>query len=105
MPPGAPPPSPGRTRIVIADDDRFFVEMLRTALAEHDEFEVVATAGTGEEAIHHVEELKPSLVLLDVAMPVLGGVEATRQIRKLPDPPAVVLITGDEAETTDAAAY
>jgi CheY-like chemotaxis protein len=105
MPPEAPPLSSARTRIVIADDDRFFVEFLRIALAEHDEFEVVATAANGEQAVERVEEFKPSLVLLDVTMPVLDGLEATRRIRLLPDPPAVILITGDDAEADNVAAY
>jgi DNA-binding NarL/FixJ family response regulator len=98
------PPS-GPARIVVADDDHSFVEMLRTALLAHDDFDVVATACNGEEAYECVVELKPSLVLMDVSMPVLDGVEATRRIQSLSDPPAVVLITGEEPESTDAAAY
>jgi DNA-binding NarL/FixJ family response regulator len=100
---GVPPPDP--TRIVIADDDRLFAETLRTALMAHEEFEVVAIAGDGAEAVARVRELRPSLVLMDVTMPVLDGIEATRQIRALPDPPAVVLVTGEEAESVDRRAY
>jgi DNA-binding NarL/FixJ family response regulator len=92
------------TRIVIADDDVFFVEMLRTALLAHEDFEVVGTASNGQEAYDHAVELKPSVVLMDVSMPVLDGVRATRLIHSLVDPPAVVLITG-ETEATDVAAY
>jgi two-component system, NarL family, response regulator EvgA len=99
MPPSAP------TRILIADDDPSFVEMLRTALLAHEDFEVVGTAGNGQEAYDCAVELKPSVVLMDVSMPVLDGVEATRLIHLLDDPPAVVLITGEEAKATDAAAY
>ena len=94
-----------RTRILIADDDRLFAEMLRSALAAHDWFEVVAVVENGERAVAGAGELKPSLVLMDVAMPVLDGIEATRQIRDLPDPPAVVLITGEESEGIDRSAY
>lgn len=93
------------TRIVIADDDVFFVEMLRTALLAHEDFEVVGTACNGQEAYDHAVELKPSVVLMDVSMPVLDGVGATRLIHGLDDPPAVVLITGEAIEATDAAAY
>jgi DNA-binding NarL/FixJ family response regulator len=98
------PPS-ALTRILIVDDDQFFVEMLRTALLDHDDFEVVGTARNGQEAYDLAVELKPSVVLMDVSMPLLDGVEATRLIHGLPTPPAVVLITGDESEAADAAAY
>jgi DNA-binding NarL/FixJ family response regulator len=98
------PPS-ARTRILIADDDARFVEMLRTALLAHDDFEVVGTARNGREAYESAIQLNPSVVLMDVSMPVLGGVEATCLIHALPDPPAVVLITGEDSEATDAAAY
>jgi two-component system, NarL family, response regulator NreC len=98
-------PPAERTRILIADDDRLFAEMLRSALAAHDGFEVVAVVENGERAVAGAGELKPSLVLMDVAMPVLDGIEATRQIRDLPDPPAVVLITGEESEGIDRSAY
>jgi DNA-binding NarL/FixJ family response regulator len=98
------PPS-ALTRILIVDDDQFFVEVLRTALLDHDDFEVVGTARNGQEAYDLAVELKPSVVLMDVSMPLLDGVEATRLIHGLPNPPAVVLITGDESEAADAAAY
>jgi DNA-binding NarL/FixJ family response regulator len=98
------PPS-ALTRILIVDDDPLFVEMLRDALLAYDDFEIVGTAHDGREAYERAVELKPSVVLMDVSMPVLGGVEATRLIQGLEDPPSVVLITGEESEATDAAAY
>jgi DNA-binding NarL/FixJ family response regulator len=98
-------PPAGRTRILIADDDRFFAEMLRSALASHDEFEVVGVVGNGAEAVARTDELKPALVLMDVTMPVLNGIEATRQMRKLVDPPIVVLITGEDGACGDQRAY
>jgi DNA-binding NarL/FixJ family response regulator len=98
-------PQSALTRILIVDDDPSFVEMLRTALLDHEDFDVVGTACNGREAYDCVVELKPSVVLMDVSMPVLDGVEATRLIHNLDDPPAVVLITGEETEATDAAAY
>jgi DNA-binding NarL/FixJ family response regulator len=103
VPADLPPPAP--TRILIADDDVFFVEMLRTAMFDYEDFEVVGTARNGLEAYDCAVELKPSVVLMDVSMPVLDGVEATRLIHGLDDPPAVVLITGEETDAADAAAY
>jgi DNA-binding NarL/FixJ family response regulator len=98
-------PPADRTRILIADDDRLFAEMLRGALASHDEFEVIGIVANGAEAVAGSETLKPSLVLMDVSMPVLDGIEATRQLRELADPPTVVLITGEESAANGKRAY
>jgi DNA-binding NarL/FixJ family response regulator len=94
-----------RTRIVIADDDRQFAEMLQAALTLHEEFEVVAIVGDGAEAVASATELRPELVLMDVAMPKLDGIEATHRIRELPDPPLVILITGQDPRATGENAY
>jgi DNA-binding NarL/FixJ family response regulator len=98
-------PPVDRTRILIADDDRLFAEMLRNALACHDEFDVVSVVENGADAVEGTRALKPSLVLMDVAMPLLDGIEATRLMRDLDDPPTVVLITGEESESNDKRAY
>jgi DNA-binding NarL/FixJ family response regulator len=95
-------PPLGRTRIVIADDDPPFAEMLRTVLSAHDDFDVIGVAGDGAEAVLLAETLRPDLVVMDLAMPIVDGVEATRRIRDLPDPPSVVLITGEDAEVAEA---
>jgi DNA-binding NarL/FixJ family response regulator len=79
--------------------------MLQSTLAEHDQFEVVGTAANGAEAVSLVEELRPALVLMDVAMPVLDGVSAMQEIGSLPAPPAVVLITGEDGEVNAHTAY
>lgn len=105
-----PRPPRDRTRIVIADDDRRFSEELRSSLEAHDAFEVVGIASDGEETMHLVETLKPSLVLMDVAMPGLDGIEATRKMRNMSESPVVVLMTAGEgpdarALEAGAAAY
>jgi DNA-binding NarL/FixJ family response regulator len=91
-------------RIVVADDDRLFAEMVRMQLSSREEVEIVGLAANGEEAVELAEELKPDLVLMDVSMPVLDGVEAARTITAGSDPPAVVLVTGEDGEL-DARAY
>ncbi len=102
---GTREPPADRTRILIADDDRFFAELLRNALASHDEFDVVDLVENGAEAVQSARKLKPGLVLMDVAMPFLDGIEATRQMRELDEPPTVVLITGEESESNGKRAY
>ena len=98
MPPPEGPSPPDRTRIVIADDDRLFAEMLQSALSLHDELDVVGIARDGAEAIELAERLNPDIVLMDWNMPRVDGIEATRTLRELEEPPAVVLISGTDAE-------
>jgi DNA-binding NarL/FixJ family response regulator len=109
LPPGTP--TRDRIRIVLANDDRMFARLLQVRLAAHPDLEVIGIAGNGSEAVALADELAPDIVLMDVSMPVLDGVEATRLIRALPEPPSVVLVTGQEddadlgAYETGAAAY
>jgi DNA-binding NarL/FixJ family response regulator len=98
VPPAAPPN--GHVRIVIAADDRQFSERLRASVEEHEALEVVGIAGDGRQAIRLVDELKPSLVLMDIELPGLGGIEAARRLRERSDSPAVVLMLSD-VEPTD----
>jgi DNA-binding NarL/FixJ family response regulator len=100
----AAPPS-DRTRILIADDDRFFARMLRRALATHDDLDVVGIVDNGAEAVAQAETLKPALVVMDVMMPLLDGIEATREIRNLPAAPTIILITGEDSESSERRAY
>src|SRR2546423_1679762 len=74
-------------RIVIADDDPLFGRMVQAQLSERAEFEVVGLAANGLEAIMLTQELEPDLVLLDVSMPVLDGIDAARIIRQGRRPP------------------
>ena len=70
-----------RTRILLADDHTVVRQGLRRILAEHSDLEVVAEATNGREAVQQGEALKPDLVLMDVSMPELNGVEATRRLK------------------------
>jgi DNA-binding NarL/FixJ family response regulator len=104
MPLAAGMPRHNRLRIVIADDDPMFAALLRARLGGRAGLEVVGLAGDGAEAVALAEQLLPDLLLMDVHMPGVDGIEATRMVRDLPDPPTVVLITGDD-EDADARAY
>jgi DNA-binding NarL/FixJ family response regulator len=91
-------------RIVLADDHTLFRQGLRRVLEEHDGWHVVAEASDGAEAVRLTLEHEPHMVILDVAMPRLNGVEATRQItRRLPDVPVLIVsMYSDDVYITQA---
>ena len=86
-------------RILLADDHTLVRQGLRKVLEERPEWEVVAEAGDGREAVRLAEQHKPDVAIIDIAMPLLNGIEATRQIvRKLPMTRVLVLtMHADEA--------
>jgi DNA-binding NarL/FixJ family response regulator len=69
-------------RIILADDHKILREGLRLILARHPEIEVIAEANTGREALEQTAKLHPDVIVMDIAMPDLNGIEATRQILK-----------------------
>lgn len=88
-----------RYRLLLADDHALFREGLAGIIAAQPDMEVVGEAGDGLEAIIKAEALHPDLVLMDVQMPALGGIEATRQIKeRQPDVIVVMLTVRDDDE-------
>jgi DNA-binding NarL/FixJ family response regulator len=89
-------------RILLADDHTLVRQGLRKVLEERPEWEVVAEAGDGREAVRLAEQLKPDVAIIDVAMPLLNGIETTRQIaRRVPGVRILVLsMYSDEAYVT-----
>src|SRR5215468_5686997 len=86
-------------KILLVDDQPLFREGLRTLLSVHPEFEVVGEAGDGAEALRLARSLRPSVVLMDLQMPVLDGVAATRRLRaQQPECRVIVLTTFDDDE-------
>jgi DNA-binding NarL/FixJ family response regulator len=81
------------TRILIADDHPAFRRGLELMLLEVDDLEVVGQAQTGLEAVELAAELSPDVVVMDLRMPDLDGIEATRRVRRLETPPAVIVLT------------
>jgi DNA-binding NarL/FixJ family response regulator len=83
-----------RRRVLVVDDQDIMVKSVSTLLGTSDEVEVVGSAWNGEEALKAVEELAPDLVLMDIDMPVMDGVEATRQIAERFPQTKVLILTG-----------
>jgi DNA-binding NarL/FixJ family response regulator len=77
-----PPPevADGHVKVVIVDDQPPFRLAARTVIRRAEGFDLVGEAASGEEAVERVAELRPALVLMDINMPGINGIEATRQI-------------------------
>jgi DNA-binding NarL/FixJ family response regulator len=89
----------GRIRILVADDHALVREGIVALLRRHDDVEVVAEAQDGKETVLKAAKLKPDLILLDIAMPGLGGLEATLEIKKAhPDIRILILSQYDDKE-------
>ena len=86
-------------RVLIADDHLLFTEALEAILSGDKRIEVAGRARDGGEAVALAAELKPDLVLMDVSMPVLDGIEATREIRASGDSVTVLMLTGSNSRT------
>src|SRR5215217_586217 len=80
-------------RVLLVDDEELVRFGLRTVLEAAGDFEVVGEAGDGEAAVAAAHELRPDVVLIDIRMPVLDGLSATRRILALPHPPQVAVLT------------
>ncbi len=71
-----------KTKILIADDHQVIMDGIKHALTDCPEFQVVGEAFDGHQAIEQAEALKPDIVIMDISMPGLNGIESTRQIKK-----------------------
>ena len=84
-------------RVFLVDDSPEFVQFTKDLLAELTEFQVVGSAHSAEDALAAIEQLRPDLVLMDVNLPGIDGLEATRQILKESQPVVVLLLSTYEA--------
>jgi len=91
--------TPQKIRVLIADDHRMFAEALEAILATDDRLEVAGHAADGAEAVQLTLSLDPDVVLMDIAMPVMDGFQATRQIHKRRPEASVLMLTGSASRT------
>ncbi|MEI7547343.1 MAG: response regulator transcription factor [Actinomycetota bacterium] len=91
-------------RVLVADDHAMFVRAITTLLAGEDDIEVVATAATGVEAVRASFEHRPDVVLMDLHMPDLNGIEATRQLTEAAPHVGVLVLTMFDDDDSVAAA-
>ncbi len=96
--------SKSRIRVLLADDHAVLRQALRLLLETHDEVEVVGDVGDGREAVELAERLQPDVVLMDLAMPGLNGIDATRQLTQRVRGVRVLVLSGyaDEERLIEA---
>ncbi|MER7670090.1 response regulator transcription factor [Kitasatospora sp. NPDC096128] len=80
-------------RVLLVDDQPLMLVGLGILIGDTDDLEVVGEAGDGREAVRLVRELRPDVVVMDIRMPGMDGIEATRQATAEPDPPKVLVLT------------
>jgi DNA-binding NarL/FixJ family response regulator len=103
---------PNSIRVLIADDHRLFAQALEAILATDERIEVAGHARDGREAVELARSIAPDVVLMDIAMPVMDGFQATRQILTESPATCVLMLTGsnsrsdvDRARKAGAAGY
>jgi two-component system, NarL family, nitrate/nitrite response regulator NarL len=84
-------------RVLIADDHRLFAEALEAILSSDERIQVVGHASDGREAVDLSARLHPTVVLMDISMPVMDGIEAARQIHDADAGTCVLMLTGSNS--------
>jgi DNA-binding NarL/FixJ family response regulator len=84
-------------RILVVEDFAPFRKVIRSTLGERADLQVICEVADGLEAVQKAEELKPELILLDIGLPTLNGIEAARQIRKLAPDSKIIFLTQESS--------
>jgi DNA-binding NarL/FixJ family response regulator len=90
---------PESIRVLIADDHRLFAQALEAILATDKRIEVAGHARDGREAVELTRSLRPQVILMDIAMPIMDGFQATKHILSESPGTAVLMLTGSNART------
>jgi CheY-like chemotaxis protein len=93
-----------RIRTLVVDDSPFMLKILAQILRGTGNFDLVGTATNGRQALDYMSMLSPDLVLMDVHMPGLNGIQATRCLKQRRHPPVVIITTSDDSPMTKATA-
>jgi len=86
-------------KILVADDHEVVRQGIRTILQGRPDWEICGEAGNGEEAIRLVRQLRPDVVIMDITMPVMSGLEASRELARLQLPSRVLIFTMHESKS------
>ena len=92
------PTGAGTTRVLVVDDDPLVRSALGLMFGGHADLEVVGEAADGQEGLQLARQLRPDVVLMDIRMPRLDGLAATRELHLRPDPPRVIVLTTFDAD-------
>jgi two-component system nitrate/nitrite response regulator NarL len=99
-------------RVLIVDDEPLFTDVLQALLQVEDGIEVVGKAQHGRQAVELANDLDPDVIVMDVSMPVMDGIDATREIRQQNPTATILILTGgsiiteiDQARAAGAAGY
>jgi DNA-binding NarL/FixJ family response regulator len=90
---------PETIRVLIADDHRLFAQALEAILATDDRIEIAGHARDGREAVELARTLRPHVILMDIAMPIMDGFQATKHILTESPGTSVLMLTGSNART------
>jgi DNA-binding NarL/FixJ family response regulator len=92
-------------RVLVVDDDTLYAEAATAILAQEGSLDVVGRAADGREAVELALALRPDVVLMDINMPVMDGLEATRSLRRLLPSARVVVVTSSQSEADRRSAH
>jgi DNA-binding NarL/FixJ family response regulator len=103
---------PNPLRVLVVDDEPLFVEMVQALLDAESDMEVVGKAAHGKDAVRLAAQLRPDVIVMDISMPVMNGIDATRAILEQRPGACVLILTGgssiaeiDNARKAGAAGY